>query len=102
RPGGRELYLRESGIRLLAHGANGQAQVIGRRIQFQFSAQPVKICKIHSPESACKRSLRSKMAASSEAKVTEPKQSATGKLFLIPPSPDTRRSSPILLTPGKS
>src|SRR5689334_3098643 len=63
---------------------------------------PDKIHKIHSSERECRLSLRWKTAESSEAKATAPKANATAKSFLILPSPDTRKFSPILPTPDRS
>src|SRR5271165_538276 len=66
------------------------------------AAFPDRIYKIHSPEKQCRQSLRWKMAGSSAAKATVRKANVTGKLFLIPPSPATRRSLPIPPTPDRS
>src|SRR5262249_49133824 len=66
-----------------------------------ISEQHVKIDKIHSPEMQCKQSLRWKMDGSSAVKVTARKANVTGKSFLIPPSPATRKFSLILRTPGR-
>ena len=61
----------------------------------------VKLYKIHTREQECKLSLPSKMGESFEAKATAPKANATGKSFLILPSPVTRKFSPTPPTPGQ-
>src|ERR1700722_4630823 len=63
---------------------------------------PDKILQIHTLERECRLSLRWKTGESSEAKATAPKASATAKSFLILPLLATRKSSPILLTQGRS
>src|SRR5271157_4895285 len=73
-----------------------------RNSSFRSAPIPVKIHKIHSLEFECRLSLRSKTAASSEAKATAPKANATAKSFLILPLPATRKFSPTPPTPGRS
>src|SRR5580704_16949793 len=65
-------------------------------------AFPDKINKIQTPEMQCRQSLRWKMDGSSTAKATAQKANVTGKLFLIPQSPATRKSLPIPPMPGRS
>src|SRR6266700_6582938 len=77
--------------------------LFGMRVPLLAAAEfPDKIRKIHSLERECRLSLRSKTAESSEAKATAPKANATAKSFLILPSPDTRKFSPILSTRDRS
>src|SRR3954468_7977897 len=63
---------------------------------------PANIHKIHSPERECRLSLRWKTGESSEAKARRPKANVTGKSFLIPPFPATRKFLPIPPTPDRS
>src|SRR6266849_9882162 len=72
--------------------------------QYVLSRLPLRLLKFIKstpPENRCKQYLRWKMAGSSAVRATEQKANAMGKSFLIPPSPATRRFSPILLTPAR-
>src|SRR5215469_7913522 len=61
-----------------------------------------KIHKIHSSEIPCRQFSRWKMEGSSAAEATAQRANVTGKLFSIPRSPATRRSSPTLLMRDRS